>query len=448
MLFVYFLIGMVYVVKSSTLQISDGRTYVAKLNYMYQKDLPYPSEKDQYDNYINNPGSLNLYGWLWKVVGRPSVRMLYFLNLCMLTGSLFLLQQIILHYRYSSKALALTSLLWICYLPHIGLIATITSDVAACFFLTLFFFFRIKCVQGKQVNYAIYMGIGLFAAVIEYIRPVGIIFLAVEVLWLLTTQLMRWTNKKLQISFTFANVRTISIAGFMMLCTFLVAQRSIGYWNVYNGGVYNYKSISMGYNFLMGTFPHADGTWTGGVLNPDGAGYFDEIGQWTTEEKNRRWTLQSLGYIKENPLRFIGLGFRKLAVTYAYDILALNKVIFEDKYVYNWNAVVSEVKKLPENIFERRVLAFVWNNAIYLFLAISYIFLWGKLIWSCVLSRNGEAPLINNLYGLIFSMLYSGVIFVVIGGSRYHFVLMPFIFLGFASLINMNIVKKQGLLMQ
>jgi hypothetical protein len=442
LLVVYFLIGLVYVFKSSTVQVSDGRTYVGKLNYMYHENVPYPSEKDRYDNFINNPGALNLYGWVWKALERPAVRILYLFNLCMLTGALFLLQQIILHYRYDNRALALMSLFWIFYLPNLGLIATITSDVAACFFLTLFIFFRVKFVQGKQANYGIYIVIGLFTAVIEYIRPVGIILLAVEVLWLLSAQLVHWTNSQLELSFTFTKVRTTVIASFLMVFTFVAAQRCIGFWNVYNGGVYNYKSVSMGYNFLMGTFPEADGTWTGGVFNPGGVGYFDEIGQWTTEAKNSRWTAQSIGYIIEDPLRFLGLGFRKLIVTYTYDVLTLNKVIFEDKYVYNFEAVVTEARKLPGNIFEPRVLAFIWNNLVYLVLAISYLFLWGMLFFRFVRGRRHNPLLLHNLYGLIFSILYSGVIFIVVGGSRYHFAIMPFVFLGVGSLLQMYIWNK------
>ncbi|MFZ4428417.1 MAG: hypothetical protein ACOYOO_14765, partial [Saprospiraceae bacterium] len=437
LLILYFLIGLVYVFRSSTVQVSDGRTYMGKLDKMYREDVPYPSENDRYDNYINNPGALNLYGWVWKLSGRPTVRILYFLNLCMLTGALFLLQQIILHYRYDNRALALTSLFWIFYLPNLGLIATITSDVAACFFLTLYVFLRVKFVQGKQVSYVMYAGMGLFIAVIEYIRPVGVILLAAEVLWLLSAQWTRRSDSKLKLSFTLTGARTAAGAGFLMVVAFLAAQRGIGYWNVHKGGVYNYKSVSMGYNFLMGTYPHSDGTWTGGVFNPGGAGYFDEIGRWTTEAKNSRWTAQSIGYILEDPLRAIGLGFRKLMATYTYDVLALNKVIFEDKYVYNFNAVVTEARKLPGNIFEPRVLAFIWNNLVYLSLAFSYIFLWGKLIFRFASGGEQEKLLVNNLYGLVFIILYSGVIFIVVGGSRYHFAVMPFVFLGFGSLMQL-----------
>ena len=254
-------------------------------------------------------------------------------------------------------------------------------------------------------NNRIVIFLGILIGFFDYVRPVGGLFLYSIVIALLLFPL--------DIKFNFF-LRVVKIL--FLVIGFVIFKLAIGQFHYSMTGHRVNGSISTGYNLLMGTGVNADGSWTSGVFNPGGKGYFKEIKSTNVEVKNQRWVKQSIDTIISNPSNFLTKGFRKLSLTFGYDLLAIQNIT--NPRIRDLS--LGRILKKPGLGVANWLIVFV-NNFIYYI-----IFIWFILrLFNMFFIYNKDTLNFANITLLIFVVFYLMVIFLIIGGARYHHILIP-----------------------
>jgi hypothetical protein len=394
-------------------QISDAEAYEKILRELIITRNIYPSGSQIFSNYINNPGAVNAYLLVWRTIIPGNIRILFVFNAVIIWGGNLILLHILdkLEVNYNKKiSFAILSLL---YLSNIGLVNTITSDVLSYFLLSLtilIVFNSLSLLKSNNIISLRFFLIGAFFAIFDYVRPIGFICMATFIIYVLILGMQLNRNRLVT-----SMIKCISIVILFVFTKFL-----IGYLHYLNTGNNIKGSISVGYNMLMGNGIDSDGSWTGGVFNEGGKGYFKNINLTSAQKKDNIWIKQSLDSIIKEPTNFVKLGLRKVLLTYSYDLLALEKLTTKNLSQLSFNTILN----FRDHCFWDKFVILL-NNIIFWILILNFIvriillvFNFDRLIW--------PSPIIF-LYLLVF--LYSLVIFIVIGGARYHHVVMPVFFI-------------------
>jgi hypothetical protein len=398
-------------------QISDAATHEGILRKLFVDGSIYPSGNMIFANYINNPGAVNLYLLIWKVLGFPSMRVLFVCNALAIwianVGLVLLFKKL----GANEKKQTLLLLVSTFYLTNLGLVCTLLSDVIAYTFMVGFIWivYHITNEKNKRwtMNLFFYSSIGIFLATFNYIRPVGTIALLVLLVSIILICIKNKLNIKLALSYVF-----------VVIVSFFLTKSSISQFHNYKTGYSINGSISLGYNLLMGSGEDADGSWTGGVFNKGGKGYFDEIKHTDVLIKDKRWIGQSIDTIMNNPVNFLVLGVRKVLLTMSYDVLGLEKLT---KSNGSSMSAASIIRNGFSNLLD--VMIFIVNNVVYWLLLLNFVFLLIKKFVCAIFRKNFNFLYTLYFYLSIFFVLYVLLIFTVIGGARYHHVLMPIFFL-------------------
>jgi hypothetical protein len=382
-------------------QISDGESYRIILNELFNSGGIYPNSKHIFNNYINNPGAVNIYLLLMKLFNVSNIRILFILNAFLISLGNFLLIKII----KNSKNKLLFFLITTCYLSNLSLVNTISSDILSYFLICLGIFILSEKSKNIFTNHVLIVLIGFFIGFFDYVRPVGGLFLYS----ILITLFVVPVNINLKF-------RHRLYSGFILVVSFFLFKTVLAEFHSYKTGYKINGSIATGYNLLMGTGVGSDGSWTSGVFNPGGKGFFNEIKYTNVEIKNKRWTKQSIDTIISNPTNFIVKGFKKLSLTFGYDLLAIQ------------NLTSPQIKDLSlGRIIENpRLNYFNWfivilNNIVYFIVLACFFF---KLLDIIYYNKFQNLIFVETSL-LFFLFFYLMVIYVVIGGARYHHIVMP-----------------------
>lgn len=423
------LIYLFMAITGSSEQISDAATHEGILRKLFVVGSIYPSGNMIFANYINNPGAVNFYLLIWKILGFSSIRVLFVCNALAIwianVGLVLLFKKL----GANEKKQTLLLLVSTVYLTNLGLVCTLLSDVIAYTFMVGFiwivYFVNNMKNKGWTMNFVLYTSIGIFLATFNYVRPVGTIALLV----LLVSIILMCIKNKLNINLALSHV-------FVVIVSFFLTKSSISQFHKYKTGYSINGSISLGYNLLMGSGEDADGSWTGGVYNKGGKGYFDEINHTDVCMKDKRWIGQSIDTIKNNPVNFFALGIRKVLLTMSHDVLGLEKLTKS-------NGPSMSAASIMKNGFSNTldIMIFIVNNVVYWLLLLNFVFLLIKKFVCAIFHKNFNFLYTLYFYLSIFFVLYVLLIFTVIGGARYHHILMPIFFLYLS--MDENLFKKQ-----
>ncbi len=393
-------------------QISDSAAYLKILNELYQGDGYYPSYRMIFDNYINNPGAVNIYEFIWKLYKTDNIRVLFIANAFFISIGNYLIYKSLLLIKIHPSRNIFFYILSTLYLSNFGLISSIASEVPAYFLMCLLIYitFRHKVILMTRISLFYLILFGLLSAFFDYIRPVGVLCCLSAIL---SFFLFR---KKLMLNLSYCLTYILII-----MCTYSIGKLSISQLSGSLSSMSINGSIALGYNMLMGNGTDADGSWIGGVYNEGGKGYFNQIKKTTAVEKDKRWIKQSIDSIICNPRFFFYLGCRKVLLTVSYDVLALERVLLtKDIQIYflrdigNW-----------KNFGLINYFIIIINNIVYWFLLIGFLL----FSYHLIRSKKFNKLTFNFYLFLLFVLLYLSIIFIVLGGSRYHHILMPIFFL-------------------
>ncbi len=415
----------------SSEQISDAATHEEILRKLFGDGSIYPNGNMIFANYINNPGAVNFYLLIWKILGFPSIRVLFVCNAFAIWIANFGLVLLFKKLGANENKQTIFLLVSTFYLTNLGLVCTLLSDVIAYTFMVGFIWivYHVTHMKNKGLSMHIffYCSIGIFLATFNYIRPVGTIALLV----LLVSIILVSIRNKLKINLALSHI-------FVVFVSFFLTKSSISQFHKYKTGYSINGSISLGYNLLMGSGEDADGSWMGGVFNEGGKGYFDEIKHTDVCTKDKRWIGQSFDSIKNNPVNFFALGIRKVLLTMSHDVLGLEKLSKS-------NGSPMSASSIARNGFSNvlDVMIFIINNVVYWLLFLNFVFLLNIKFFCVIFQKNFNFLYTLYFYLFIFFVLYLLLIFTVIGGARYHHVLMPIFFLYLS--MDENLLKKNSI---
>ncbi len=409
--YIQFLVYILFSIFGRANQISDSETYLQILNSIYDSGDIFPNSSQCYNNYINNPGAVNFYLIIWKIVGIKSVRLLFFANALCLFFSNFILSLILKKFTRNKKVELFFWIISSLYLTNLGLVNSISSEVLSYFCLTICLFLltrpwiiKLKTVKSNLTVFLESSLFGLLIAIFNYIRPTGFIALLSILISIAFYMMIR--VKKLNLNIILI---AILIFGF-----YFIGKGTIRQLHKTISGMSIDGSYSLGYNMLIGNGIDSDGSWKSGIFIKGGKGYLVDGYKLTAEEKDRIWTNQAVDSIQSNYRYFAILGVKKLLITYSYDLVGLEKLSYPNVNIFSSLDIL--------NLWEHstfNVALIVLNNLIYLVLLLGFIF----FVWNILKASNNYEMLF--LFMIFFVILYSSVIFIVLGGSRYHHAVVP-----------------------
>lgn len=419
LIFLYAIFAGILILQSDLTQIGDFEAYSRRITFCLANNTFYPNRTNVFDNFINNPGAVNIYIFLSRLLKLSSVRDLLWLNLIFQILSLALIQLIIIKNPSSSRLFI--TILWLLYIPNYSHILYVNSELIFNFLFILLLFFLTR-VQYDLAGLSIYCvgGLGFFISVLDYIRPIGflVLFALIFVRLVIHLSCERRTKACLFLHISF------------LLFGYGLSKFTLKELSEANTGVPNSGSIIFGYNMLMANGPDGNGTWESGTFTPNGVGYFVGIESTKTEVKDKFWIEKSLNYISNDFKRFILLGCNKLLYTYSYDVFSMNKLDRTGKWKTDSQMLLDYLNEPRIDFFS---LLIVFNNVVYYIIFILFLF-W---LYSSLKSNRNNAF----WFGLVFFFLYTGAIFVFIGGARYHFVLVNFMLIMFSTSSQEFIIK-------
>jgi hypothetical protein len=412
LLAIQFLVYIVFAIYGEKSQISDGKTYVKILENLYLNGGIYPNNVTINNNYINNPGAVNIYLLCFKIFNTVNIRALFVLNAIFISLGNLLLLMVLNKLNSNNKTLLLFVGLTSFYFTNLGLVNTITSDTSAYLLSSITLLLVFSLFKNRRSNLGFLLFVGLFLAVFDYVRSVGLIVFCSVIFTYVYCYFMgqnKWYYRNKRV---FLNLLLITLG-------YVGGKLCIGGFHEYKTGYRISGSVSLGYNFLMGTGKDSDGTWTGGVFNDGGKGYVKNIEAQSAVEKNSLWVSQSIDSVFKEPIFHLTLGLKKVFITLSYDFLALDKLSSPNVKYFSMYELVKNKKISSYNL-----LLLLLNNLVYVIVLIK-----GIVFMLDILKRRSSPNFMEfKFYMLLFFMLYMFVIFVIIGAARYHHVLMPMLF--------------------
>ena len=258
---------------------------------------------------------------------------------------------------------------------------------------------------------------GIIAATANWIRPFIpiLIFVILFITFFLINKEQRLKNI---LAFAFSTLIVILIIGGIT-------------WNRF--GHFVFQSTTSGVNMIMGANDIADGSYEDAVFSEGNIGFISDNDSLIFSEKDAYWRERSVSWIKENPEKWILLFPKKIFFMYVHDSHAMSPLSGD---------ISLPVQGREYNI--DMVKSFPFWNAFQWLMCFNQVFYSICLVLSCI----GIFYVIRsqNLMGcslFLFWVLNTGAILVTVGNNRYHYPLIPIIFL-FASyaLTNMKFFKE------
>lgn len=367
---------------------SDFRAYQILAEKCIANNCWYPMPDNVYDNFIWAPGLINLLILQLKVFGGFHVNM--FLNLFFNIGILCMIYK--LATKFVNHVVGLISIILFCTFYSNCLIIIPTNTELPFLFFSLLGL--CLCVKGRNWCYLA----GLSFIVAETIRPLTIIFIITAIVLLLLLK-----EKKINI------VKLVGAYAFGALLVGSICYARIGY--------FNYKSTTGGYNLIMvandksndGFYPSIfkDSTSTAyipGFQNVTELSYTLDNKQYTFEERDKKWTDESVKWILNNPIRYTKSIFPRLFALYDKDLVY-------DIY-HSSNPLTDNILKIAKSIVYYIVLLFsiiglfmVRNKYVYTLLLVTILGTCITILLPC--ADRYHYPLIFPLIILSSSSIYT-----------------------------------------
>ncbi|MDR3002490.1 MAG: hypothetical protein LBU89_14675 [Fibromonadaceae bacterium] len=268
-------------------QQSDHGAYIAMAQRCFDNGQWYPMAEDIYSTYIHAPGFINYLVLQLHVFGTLDFNAVLnlFLNIAMLFEVYYLGN------KFFSKRTGLISVIIFCFLYSNLLIVLGAYTEVPFMFLCLSALCLVFSGKWKYIILA-----SILFALANWIRPLVIIFLFASVVYFVITKTK------------FYNYIALIIPYILILFVIGTAtEKKIGY--------FIYQSSTSGINLLMTANDRATGTYMHDVGNL----ITEDIELMTFAEKDSIMKVYALKWIKENPIKYAVLYFKKIPGLYIHD---------------------------------------------------------------------------------------------------------------------------------
>jgi 4-amino-4-deoxy-L-arabinose transferase-like glycosyltransferase len=364
-------------------QFTDMGAYISIALRCFASKEWYPMAEDIYSIYIWAPGFINYLILQLHIFGTINFNAVLnlFLNIAMLFEIYYLGK------KFFSKRTGLLAAI-IFMLLYSNLIIVIGACTEIPF---LFLCLSALCLVFSGKYKYIVLGAVLFAFA-NWIRPLVIIFLFASIVYLIVTKTKFYNYIALVIPY----IIVLFVIG-------TVTEKKIGY--------FVYQSTTSGINLLMTSHDKAKGNLY--IFDEDDINFFIENSNSVTfAEKDSTWKARSLKWIKEHPVRYIGLFFIKIPILYVHDAWG-NMSHFNEKVVIA--KYVQGDTSLKNAVIKKLLISIAQSMTYYLMLLVFFYALW--------INRKE----ILSVKSIFLVILISGTIITCIfpTGPRYHY---PFLF--------------------
>lgn len=392
---------------------SDSQRYFELATNAVKNGVWYPSSLNIHDTYIFGNGLINLLILSIRLTG--SIEAIKFVNIfciyAILISCIYIIRKIFgdteIQYWFTIIFCS-TGTFW-------GEVAQARTELI---FMAFAFGATALLMTGKIYTCLIS---GIFFALANWIRPLGVVFLIAGI-WLLATQRAKL---KQYLCLVLGAVVTVCVIG------------GIAYFNC---GYFAYQATTGGYNLLMGASEGADGTSKFEVFGEGGAGYLSEKqkSEMTFKEKDAFYKSEAMKWIKENPGDYIKLMPKKMLVTLYSEGYSLG-TFYNDATAGNGGAfyrgLIGRMTGQSEEKLSSADIIVIWTQAVYM---ITLVLAFVCVVFLIVKRRAAKLmPFIFTVAGAI------GVTMLLVGGPRYHFPILPYIIMAAAILIQSVATLKE-----
>lgn len=392
------MLGMqIYTVRNHYLLLaSDSFRYNDLAWNAYKAGTWYPSEINLCDSYIFGNGLVNLFIVLIKLTG--SIEIIKYINIVFTYVILFSCVYIIRKILGKTETEYWFITLYCLFGTFWGEVLQPRTELP---FMALAFTSLALIMSGKAVACA---AAGVLLVLANWTRPLGSVFF-VTTIWLLINQRARL---KKYLCFVLCAAATVGVIG----CAAYI-----------QSGRFVYQATTGGYNLIMGANDLADGTSNYDVFNKEGqAGYltYDEKTTMTYEEQDSFYKSAAFDWIKKNPGKYLALMPKKLFTTLyseGYSLGTYYDDVSQGSGSAFYKGLFARLTGQSDEKISSADIIVLWTQGIYM---ITLVSAFACVIYLIVKRR------IATLMPFVFAVAGTvGVTMLLVGGSRYHFPVLP-----------------------
>ncbi len=392
---------------------SDSQRYFELATIAAKSGVWYPSSLNVHDTYIFGNGLINLMILLIRFTG--SIEAIKFVNIFCTFAILFSCIYIIRKIFGDTEIQYWFTIIFCAMGTFWGEVAQARTELL---FMAFAFGATALLMTGKTYTCLIS---GVLFALANWTRPLGIVFLIAGI-WLLATQRAK-----------FRQYLCLVLGAVTMICV-------IGGTAYAKCGYFAYQATTGGYNLIMGASEGADGTSKFEVFGEGGAGYLSEEqkSEMTFKEKDAFYKSEAMKWIKENPGEYIKLMPKKMLVTLYSEGYSLG-TFYNDATAGNGGAfyrgLIGRMTGQSSERLSAADIIVIWTQGVYM---ITLVLAFACVVFLIVKRRAAKLmPFIFTVAGAI------GITILLVGGSRYHFPILPYLIMAAAILIQSIATHKE-----
>ena len=274
-------------------QTFDSFYYIPQARYHAELGMPYPTVHNLFDKYLQSPGYINMLAISFALTGsyKPILIIGILMNLGILLNIYYLTKTLF------DRATAILASIIYCIIPtNVFIPIWLTTELP-------YVFLGITALNlSFRHNVKILVFAGFIYALAQTIRPIVIAFLICSLVFFLIHH------------YSFRKYLAI-IVPYVLLLFFngLYVKKQTGYFVT--------SSTVAGYDLMYTSYDGANGgqhPWY--VFNVDGPGYIENESHVDFVKKDSIWKHRSIDWIKDHPMRYLGLCIKRPFIMYKSDI--------------------------------------------------------------------------------------------------------------------------------
>jgi len=306
---------------------ADAGNYISMAQRCFNNEQWYPMAEDVYSLWFCAQGLINLLILQFRIFGTTDFNDV--LNLFMNIAILFEIYY--LGKKFFSKRTGLISVIIFCLFYSNLLIVIEPLTELPFLFLCLSALCLVFSGKWKYVIAA-----ALLFALANWFRPLVIIFLFASVVYFFITKTKLYNYIALIIPY----ILVLFIIG-------TITEKKIG--------IFAYQSQTFGYNLLMTSHNNAKGNVDHHIFKEeDGVGFIKNRESLTFKETDSIWRERAFKWIKEHPIKYTALFFKKIPALYIHDAWPFSGYWFDE--TVSMNFFREENSATSRNIFIKKIL--------------------------------------------------------------------------------------------
>ena len=415
----YFVIQILLLFRFPIQYTSDSGYYFKLAQDCISQSGMYPLPQHLFEDYIVAPFYVNIITLLLFVFNSSLTIGIF--NILLNTLQIFLLYKITALIINKNAALV-SVVMYILYLNNLGLVLFNLTELLFTVVISCSLYFYLKKTSWFMLLTGIFCGISIA------VRPLG---------WALVISFMLISIYKIYKKEVKYSVLLYLLIGLFSIIMLFGSITNLSF------GKFVYTSDNGPLNILMGANDHANGGYYEKVFEKGELGYLEHPEKLTFNQKQEFWMNQAVSWISAHPVKWIMLFPKKLFNMFAWDDIAVSKLVFNNFNLFNF------LKALKENIPVDSIfggysiipimfwgMLILYHHLIYYFIIIFFIF--GLIKFRKIVFNNIDFNLL-----LIFMVVGISMTLIAVGDPRYKYPYMFIIFIFNSLFISKYLIAKE-----